>query len=633
MRLLRDVALLVLVTGAYVAAGKLGLALAFENPSVSPVWPPTGIALAALLVLGRRFWPAVWVGAFIVNITTTGTAGTSLVIATGNTLEAVLGAWLITRFANGRRAFESTRDLLTFALFGGLLSPIVSASLGVASLTLAGHAPSERLLATWATWWLGDVVGALVVAPLLLMWYADPKVRCTRREAVEVAFWFALIGFVSVLFFTGITPSEFRPYIRPFPLIPLLICLSIRFGAREAATGLALLSGIAIWGTLRGFGPFILATANESLLMLQCFLGVASVLTLAPAVMIAEHRRVERRLQGFVEQAGVGIAECDPDYRFLRMNERFCDMLGYSREELFARSLLDITHPDDRATTQERFELLKRGGGPSSLDKRYIRSDGTTFWANAAAFRLVPGPGLGAYVATVVEDITHRKLADEALQKAAALEERHRLAGEIHDDLAQSCIGIVLHLENAAEVFSTDRKAARRHIDQATQLARGALTQARRSIQSLRPKTLEEQGLPAALRAAAAGLLAGTAVELDFRCEGAVQHLPPDIESEIFYIAREALTNAWRHAGASRLSCQVQYAASELRVGVTDNGRGFEVGGAQDTVHFGLASMRERAGRIGAQLTIQSRPGQTTLVNVRLPLPHSPRRPGSPLGT
>jgi PAS domain S-box-containing protein len=617
---LQDAPLLAALTGAYVVAGKLGLRLAFEHPSASPVWPPAGIALAALLILGPRVWPAVSLGAFLVNVTTAGALGTSLGIAAGNTLEAVLGAWLVTRFANGRRAFDSTRDMLRFVLLAGLLSPVASASVGVASLALGGHADTGRFASIWLTWWLGDAVGALVVAPVLLIWHSNPRVRWKRREALEAVLWLALFVLVGLVFFSGFTPSEYRQYLRPFPLMPLLILMSIRFGTREAATGLSLLSGFAIWGTLRGFGPFVLPTPNESLLLLQAFLGMTAVLTLAAAVMIAERRRAERRLQAFFDQAVVGIADCDLDGRLLRVNQRFCEMLGYTREELFARSVLDITHPDDRAATQVLLQRLKAEGTPYTVDKRYVRSDGTSLWVRTTVSRVVAEPAQTAHAASVVEDITERKQVEEATRKAAALEERSRLAAEIHDNLAQSFVGIVMQLENEAEA-STDRKSARQHIAQATRLARAALQQAQRSSQSLRPQALEAEDLPAALRAAAAGLFAGTEVALEFRCDGTLARLAPEIEEDVFYIAKEALTNAWWHGAPSKLICHLQYGAGELHVRVTDDGRGFDVNRALHAGRFGLTNMQERARRIGASLSIESDPGQGTSVLLRLPLP------------
>jgi integral membrane sensor domain MASE1 len=145
---------LVLLVGAYFVAGKLGLILAFLHVSASPVWPPTGLALAALLLFGIRFWPAVFVGAFLVNLTTAGSVGTSLGIATGNTLESILGAVLVALREWPPRV-DSARDIFVL-LLAGLLSPTVSATLGWAA-SPSGLRAQESVGAIWLTWWLGDL--------------------------------------------------------------------------------------------------------------------------------------------------------------------------------------------------------------------------------------------------------------------------------------------------------------------------------------------------------------------------------------------------------------------------------------------------------------------------------------------
>src|SRR2546422_4700450 len=147
-----------ILTVVYFIAGKLGLMLASLHASASPVWPPAGIALAALLVLGYRVWPAIFVGAFLVNVTTAGNIFTSLGIASGNTLEALCGAWLVNKFANGARAFDRPQDVFKFAL-AALISTTVSATCGVSSLAAGGFAQWSSYWPIWLTWWLGDTSG------------------------------------------------------------------------------------------------------------------------------------------------------------------------------------------------------------------------------------------------------------------------------------------------------------------------------------------------------------------------------------------------------------------------------------------------------------------------------------------
>jgi len=296
-RLWRAGITLVGLAAVYFAAAKLGLRLAFVNPSATAVWPPTGIALAAFLIFGVRVWPAIFAGAFVANLTTAGSVLTSIGIASGNTLEGVLGAYLVQRFAAGRQAFGRPRNAFRFAVLAAGISTMVSATLGIVSLALGGFARWSDFGHIWLTWWLGDAAGALVVAPVVLLWIENPRVEWTRRQAVEAAALLACLIFIGLVVFGGVFPAGAKNYPLEFLCIPLLLWAAFRFGARETATAILLLSVIAIRGTLQGFGPFARATQNESLLLLQAFIAVIAVTKLIVAAVVAERRRMEGHLR------------------------------------------------------------------------------------------------------------------------------------------------------------------------------------------------------------------------------------------------------------------------------------------------------------------------------------------------
>src|SRR3984893_9250903 len=178
-RFLKDLAAPAVLAAVYFAAGKLGLKLAFVNASATAVWPCTGIALAAFLILGYRVWPTILAGAFLVNWTTAGSVATSLGISVGNTLEGVVGCYLVTRFAAGRKAFERAQDVFKFALPAGSVSTAVSATIGVTTLALAGFASWSIYGSIWSTWWLGDAVGAVGVTPFVFIWWVHLRLRCS----------------------------------------------------------------------------------------------------------------------------------------------------------------------------------------------------------------------------------------------------------------------------------------------------------------------------------------------------------------------------------------------------------------------------------------------------------------------
>ena len=284
------------LTVVYLAAGHLFLKLAFLHASASPVWPPAGIALAALLLLGYRMWPAIFIGAFLVNATNAGNIATSFCIATGNTLEALCGAWLVNYFAGGTRAFDRAQDVFKFALTAAL-SALISPTLGVTSLAFGGFADWANLGPIWLTWWLGDTTGDLVVAPLLILWVVAPRARLNRREMFEVVLLFVLLAILSETVFGGWFPISAKNYPISFICGPLVIWTAFRFSQRETATGLFIVSAIAIWGTLHHFGPFIMEMPNQSLLILQTYTAALTITALALAAAMAERRRAEEAIE------------------------------------------------------------------------------------------------------------------------------------------------------------------------------------------------------------------------------------------------------------------------------------------------------------------------------------------------
>lgn len=338
-RAARRLAVLAGLAGIYFVAGKLGLRLAFVNASATAVWPATGIALAACLLFGLWVWPGILLGAFLVNLTTTGSVATSIGIGVGNTLEAIAGAYLIDRFAGGRGALDHARDVVKFAVFGAMLSTAISATCGVTALALSGLAGWSEYGSIWLTWWLGDAAGALIVAPLVLLWSARPRAPRRLRELLEAAVLLVSLAFAGLLVFGGYFPSRVKTYPLEFLCIPFLLWAAIRFARREAASAVLLLSGIAVWGTLRGFGPFARESQNESLLLLQAFMGVVSVMTLTLAAEVSERRQVEEQLRRLaVSDPLTGIANYRQLIAVLEWEIRRSEQTGTS----FAVVFLDV---------------------------------------------------------------------------------------------------------------------------------------------------------------------------------------------------------------------------------------------------------------------------------------------------
>jgi diguanylate cyclase (GGDEF)-like protein len=338
-RFLRDLAVLAALAGVYFVAGKLGLRLAFVHASATAVWPCTGIALASFLILGYRVWPAILAGAFLVNLTTAGSVATSICIAVGNTLEGVVGCYLVNRFAGGQHVFERAQDIFKFGLLAGMVSTTVAATLGITSLALSGFAEWAMYGSIWCTWWLGDAVGAVVVTPFLLLWKENPRLNWTREQIIELVFLFLGLFFTGWIVFGGRFHSTLKNYPLEYLCIPFLIWAAFRYGRRKAATAICVLSAIATWGTLHGFGPFSRESQNTSLLLLQAFMGITALTTLALAAEISEHKRADEHVrQMAVTDPLTGLA----NYRRL-LDSLDAEIKRYGRiGRSFAVLLLDL---------------------------------------------------------------------------------------------------------------------------------------------------------------------------------------------------------------------------------------------------------------------------------------------------
>jgi two-component sensor histidine kinase len=297
-RRLRQAVELCAVAIVYIAVAKLSLAVASVNPSATPVWPPTGFALAAVLLRGYRLWPAIFIAAFITNATTAGSLATSLAIAGGNTLECLLGAYLVNRWSHGQQTFDTPGGVARFALICFMPSTVVSATIGVVSLSLAGFADWSKFAAIWTTWWMGDLTGALLVTPVMVLWAraADrsPSEQPRLKEAGAV---FAATIAVGLVAFSPLLPQTFDQGWLAFLSIGPLMWAALYRNQRDTATVALILAGFAVWDTLYYGGPFARSDINDSFLLLLAFVISISVPSLALSADVATRRRREERLK------------------------------------------------------------------------------------------------------------------------------------------------------------------------------------------------------------------------------------------------------------------------------------------------------------------------------------------------
>ena len=303
---LRYIGALVALTILYVGAARLGLMIDAIAGFATLVWAPTGIALAALVTYGHRLWPAVFVGALVANVWTGAPLPAAVGIAAGNTLEALVGTLAVRQIHGFRPALDRLQDVVGITVLAAVGSTMISASIGVASLYLAGVVAPSQVLLAWRAWWLGDLVGAVVVAPLVLVWIAARPRGLTASRAVEAALLVATLIGINIYIFGGFASGEMAALEQTYLVFPTLIWAALRFGQLGAVTASFLTTLIAVWGTASGTGPFVQPVLHQSLLALQTFMALVTATFLVVGACVAARLRTEdhlRQAREIAEQA------------------------------------------------------------------------------------------------------------------------------------------------------------------------------------------------------------------------------------------------------------------------------------------------------------------------------------------
>ncbi len=277
----------------YVIVARAGLLFDAESGFATLVWPPTGIAIAVLLIAGRWMWPAILIGAFAVNVWTGAPIAVASGIGIGNTLEAVIAVSILQRwprFDSALADVHSVAGLVTVAI----IATTTSATVGVASLFVGGVIASAHSVETWRAWWVGDLLGALVIAPLLLTWRTGSPARSLRSlEALAAC---VLLIAVSWLVF-GPTLAAVSPFQQLYAVIPILTWIAVRFGPRGAATATFVVAGIAIAATSLSVGPFARETLRGGLMALQVYVAFVAATFIVVAALASERSRAAREAE------------------------------------------------------------------------------------------------------------------------------------------------------------------------------------------------------------------------------------------------------------------------------------------------------------------------------------------------
>jgi PAS domain S-box-containing protein len=408
-----NVAFTLLLGGLYYAAGRFGLSLAVVHPSSSPIWPPSGLALGALLAFGDSLWPGILLGAFLVNLTTSGSLPVSIVIALGNTAEAILGAALVRRYAGGVDAFLRAHDFVLFLVVVALVTSPLCASIGTSALVFGGLSTGSVPWQIWFNWWIGDSTGAVLVAPALVLWAANPSMD--RRHALEGGALLLTLVLTGLVLFSPLSPTALAHRPIGFFSIPIVCWAALRFESRGSASVTLLLAAMAIWGTTKGYGAF--AESPAELILLPGFLAVIGIVGIVLGANVSQRRRVEEALRReqelltrIFDTIPVMITLYRPDAKVMRLNKEFQRVTGWSTQEASEVSLMEELYPEPQYRDMAR-HFMENGSGWMDIAMK-VR-DGRTVETSWANIRLSDNTQVGIGL-----DITDRKSTESLLVEA-----------------------------------------------------------------------------------------------------------------------------------------------------------------------------------------------------------------------
>jgi PAS domain S-box-containing protein len=357
---------LALVILAYFLTGWLGLRFATYHGSVTLIWAPTGIALATFLAWGLRLWPGVWLGALLVNLVVSAQPPPiALAVACGNTGGPLLAAWLLGRL-RFNHDFGTRRDIALYVGVAGIGGTALSACVGGLSLLLGGGLPSAGLGQIWLTWWLGDMLGALVVGPALLLWQARRRIADEPMSAPE-----SVLAWSSLLLITLLATTPLSPVASGLPpLVALpLIWLALRGPRYTAPIAALMVSALSAWGVLAGAGPFIAPDGTAELPRLWAFMMTTGFLSLLVGTLGRESRymgealRKEQDLNNKVlEEAGNVIVVLDTRCRIVRFNRAAEELTGWRFEDLVGKTMWEtLIPPNQQEAVRNVFDNLRLG--------------------------------------------------------------------------------------------------------------------------------------------------------------------------------------------------------------------------------------------------------------------------------
>ncbi len=437
---------------ASVLSGRLGLSFGFEQGSVSLVWPQTGIVFAIVMIYGRELWIGIFIGALLTNLISSDLT-LALSGAVTVTISTLLAVTLLQRIGF-RPTLRRMRDVLALVSIAVILGPLINATVGAFGLYLEGVLTPGSELRVWLAWWLGDSLGVLIIAPVILVWSEFPYHLPPRREIYELAATFALFLVIAWLVFTrsliGIGFSSLA-----YVIFPFFIWTAVRYSQRAVATLTLFVAIVALAGVMIQLDGASRTIVWDNLLSLWSYLFTLSITALLLCAALSERREIERMVGGLEERfskafhsASIAISIVTfEEGRFVDVNKAYCAVSGYSRDELIGHTITELGIRSEALARPQLLEILRRDEPIVEVEQRLRTKSGDI---RSGLLTLEPIRLSGTlHLLGMFQDITDRLKAEAALRES---EERYRQLFEGIDDtvLVHDSEGKILDVNEAA---------------------------------------------------------------------------------------------------------------------------------------------------------------------------------------
>jgi PAS domain S-box-containing protein len=475
------------IAGAYFGLAVSGLLIPWINPTATPLWPPTGLALALMLIRGYRIWPAIFVGGFFSTAVGGGALSEAACIALGTPTAALAGAWLIDRWSHGRETFASPLGVAKFALIAFAPTALISATVATAGLVLANDVGLASPIATWTARWLADAGGTLIVTPVIVLWATKPSRAWSRWSPLETAGVIIVTAAIGIAAFgpqvgSALMDSDFYALLPYRSLLAFLVVLpllwaSVRGNPRDTAAAAPVFCAIAAWGFATSFD------FNGSPVLLFALVLGTSLPPLILAAAVATHQQTTARLQAAQDQLSRQVTETklaferskrhfqiliegvvdhavfllDRSGRVASWNSTAQQIIGYTADEIIGKHFGVFYRPDERrAGEPNRVLELAIKNGKHAVEGWRIKKNGALFFVTGTIRAIHDDDGNLIGLANVLRDATERRHAQEKLVEAReqlAMSQKMEAIGKLTGGIAHDFNNLLMIIGGNAQTF------------------------------------------------------------------------------------------------------------------------------------------------------------------------------------